>query len=491
MALDEVISLTTVGIDIGSSTSQLSFSRLELQNVDSRYVVRSREVIHDSEIILTPFTDESTIDTPRLRSFLDKEYLAARMTNEQIDSGALILTGLALAKHNARNIADLFAADVGKFVAVSAGDAMESMLACRGAGIDKVSRERQASIVHIDMGGGTVKFAHVEGGELLALAAIDIGARLIVVDDDQTVVRIEPPAQLMLETLGLSLALGDRLTEEVIDVLSTYEASQVLAHAGLLPSFSADPRLLRTQPLFPTDAPKIDLAAFSGGVSEYIFDREQRSFGDFGRPLAMALRRLLDENGISYIEPPRGIRATVIGASQYSLQLSGSTVWASSEDLLPIRNVPVVKPSINLEPDDLDYEIIKTAVSRSLIDREPAVQTDAVAIALSWRGSALFDRIDALARALAEAEGPWKEDKDVPLIIICDLDIGGLLGRHIQKITDDKIPVLCIDGVEVSDLDFLDLGSFLPGTGALPVVVKSLLFPTAEARVGSGTTADS
>ncbi|MBO0691831.1 MAG: ethanolamine ammonia-lyase reactivating factor EutA, partial [Acidimicrobiaceae bacterium] len=86
---------------------------------------------------------------------------------------------------------------------------------------------------------------------------------------------------------------------------------------------------------------------------------------------------------------------------------------------------------------------------------------------------------------------PWKEDKDVPLIIICDLDIGGLLGRHIQKITDDKIPVLCIDGVEVSDLDFLDLGSFLPGTGALPVVVKSLLFPTAEARVGSGTTADS
>ena len=480
LAIDDVIRLTTVGIDIGSATSQLSFSALELQRMDTRFVVTKRETIYESVILLTPFSDPTTIDTDRLGEFIDAEYQAAGMTNDDIDSGAIILTGLALAKHNSRAIADLFSAHAGKFVAVSAGDAIEATLASRGAGIEALSREPNRSISHIDMGGGTIKYSWVKDGKLQRVAAIDIGARLIVTDDDGVVLRIEQPAKMMLETLGLKLAEGDKLDKELLDAFVAYEADQVLAHAGVLPSVTPDERLLRTPPLFgANDKPEIDLITFSGGISEYIYDREPRLFNDTGRPLASAVMARVQREGLVVHEPPKGIRATVLGASQYSLQLSGNTVWASSEDLVPVRNVPVANPGLDLSKDDLDYEEIREQIARTLALREAAVDTDAVAIAMSWGGSATYARIDTLSRAFLATAGPEiLQEHRVPLIIVCDMDIAGLLGKHIQDLTEGGVPVLTIDGIEVSEFDYLDVGAFVPGTGALPVVVKSLLFPT-------------
>ena len=478
LAIDDVIRLTTVGIDIGSSTSQLSFSALELQRMDTRFVVTKREVIYESVIMLTPFSDPMTIDTKALGDFIDSQYQAAGLTNDDIDSGAIILTGLALAKHNSRNIADIFSEHAGKFVAVSAGDAIEATLASRGAGIEALSREPNRSISHIDMGGGTIKYSWVENGKLMRVAAIDIGARLIVFDDDRRVVRIEPAAEMMLETLGIKLTAGDALTDEDLAAFVAYEADQVLAHAGVLPSVQLDQRLQRTPRLFGDTPPHIDLITFSGGVSEYIYDRETKLFNDTGRPLATAVMERVRREGISTLEPPKGIRATVLGASQYSLQLSGNTVWASSEDLVPVRNVPVINPNFDLSKDDLDFEELRQQLAHTLSVREPAVDTDAVAIAMAWGGSATYARIDALSRAFVATAGPevLKEHR-VPLIIVCDMDIAGLLGKHIQDMTEGGVPVLTLDGIEVSEFDYLDVGAFVPGTGALPVVVKSLLFP--------------
>jgi len=480
LAIDDVVRLTTVGIDIGSATSQLSFSALELQRMDTRFVVTKREVIYESVIMLTPFSDPTTIDTDALGTFIDSQYGAAGLTNDDIDSGAIILTGLALAKHNSRAIADLFSAHAGKFVAVSAGDAIEATLASRGAGIEALSREPMRSISHIDMGGGTIKYSWVANGKLMRVAAIDIGARLIVTDDDRNVVRIEEPAKMMLESLGIALAPGDKLTDEVLGKFVTYEAEQVLAHGGVLPSVTPDARLLRTPPLFGAkENEKIDLVTFSGGISEYIYDRETKLFNDTGRPLATAVMEIVRREGIAIHEPPKGIRATVLGASQYSLQLSGNTVWATNEELVPLRNVPVINPGIDLSKDELDFEVIREQVARTLALREVAVDTDAVAIAMAWGGSATYTRIDTLSRAFIETAGPEiLKEKRVPLIIVCDMDIAGLLGKHIQDMTEGGVPVLAIDGIEVSEFDYLDVGAFVPGTGALPVVVKSLLFPT-------------
>jgi len=442
--------------------------------------VTKRDLIYESDIMITPYLDATTIDTDRLNTFLDEQYAKADMTNDDIDSGAIILTGLALAKHNSRAIADMFSEHAGKFVAVSAGDAIEATLACRGAGIERLSQETGQSIVNIDMGGGTIKYAFVTNGRLSRVGAIDIGARLITTDEDHRVLKIEKPAAMMLKTIGRELHVGDTLDEETLRALCSYMANEVLTHAGVLKSAPDEPRLLRTPPLFGAhERPVIDAVTFSGGISEYIYEREQRTFGDLGRPLADAVMIAVRENKLNRLEPPKGIRATVLGASQYSLQLSGNTVYASHESLLPLRNIPVVKPEIDLGIDDLDFETIVESIRRTLALRERAIDTDAVAIAMQWGGSATYARLDILARAFLEsAEAEVVESHEVPLIIVCDMDIAGLLGRHIQSITHQGVKLVTVDGIEVSEFDFLDIGAFVPGTGAMPIVVKSLLFPT-------------
>jgi ethanolamine utilization protein EutA (predicted chaperonin) len=479
--VDQTVRLTTVGIDIGSSTSQMSVSLIELERVDNRYVTTRRELLYESDILLTPYADTETIDTAALGDFFQEQYAKAGVSHDEVDTGAIILTGLALAKHNSRNIADLFAAQAGKFVAVSAGDAIESTLACRGAGIEGLSRSTGRPVVHIDMGGGTTKYSYVAGGDIDRVAAVDIGARLVLAADStgRRVLRIEEPAAFLLADAGIEVSVGDVLADDVLEVLVDRMAEQVLAHAGLAPGTAADTRLLRTAPLFAgSQRPGASsLVTFSGGVSEYIYDRQADSFGDLGRPLAAAMLRALRQRGLRATDVPRGIRATVLGASQYSLQLTGNTVFASSQSMVPLRNVPVVKPRVDLDREELDAGQLTDAISRALATRQD--DDDAVvAIALSWRGSATYQRIDALSRAVLAAAGTPGGRPAAPVVLVCDADIAGLLGQHISDLGDGGAPVLALDSIEVSEFDFLDVGAFVPGTGALPVVVKSLLFPT-------------
>src|SRR6266850_2883002 len=130
---DEIVVLS-VGVDIGSSTSHLVFSRIVLERLDSRYVVTTRETFYESDILLTPYTEEETIDAEKLGAFIQKQYGFAKVEPNEIDTGALILTGVAVRRKNARAIADLFAAQTGKLVAVSAGDSLETVMAAYGSG---------------------------------------------------------------------------------------------------------------------------------------------------------------------------------------------------------------------------------------------------------------------------------------------------------------------------------------------------------------------
>ena len=118
---DEIVVLS-VGVDIGSSTSHLVFSRIVLERLDSRYVVSERETFYASDILLTPYSAENTIDAEALGAFIKKEYEDAKVDPDEIDTGALILTGVAVQRRNARAIGELFAKQAGKLVAVSAGD---------------------------------------------------------------------------------------------------------------------------------------------------------------------------------------------------------------------------------------------------------------------------------------------------------------------------------------------------------------------------------
>src|SRR4051794_14304617 len=205
-ALDNV-KLTTVGVDVGSSTSHLLFARLHLQrltdSLSSRFVVVEREVLHRSPILLTPYRADGLIDVQALEGFVDRAYAEAGLAPDDIDTGAVILTGAALERANARNVAELFAAHGGKFVCASAGHNLEGILAAHGSGAVALSRQRHDTLLHIDVGGGTTKLGLLHAGEVLATAAVHVGGRLVAFDGDERITRIEPSARLVAQQLGI------------------------------------------------------------------------------------------------------------------------------------------------------------------------------------------------------------------------------------------------------------------------------------------------
>src|SRR6202521_5460553 len=181
--IQETVELTTVGIDIGSSTSHLLFAKVVLQRqtqgLSSRFVVIDRQIVWRSPIMLTPFLPDGMIDANAIGRFIQDAYREAGLARSEVDSGAVILTGEAIKRRNAKAIDELFAAEAGKFVCATAGHKLESTLAAHGAGAVKLSKERGECILHVDIGGGTTKLALIDKGVLVGVAAFAVGGRLI------------------------------------------------------------------------------------------------------------------------------------------------------------------------------------------------------------------------------------------------------------------------------------------------------------------------
>src|SRR5580765_8179504 len=213
---EENLRLTSVGVDIGSSTSHLVFSRLELTLEGSRYRVSKREILNESQILLTPYVDDTRIDVDALGKFINDQYKTAKIRREDVDTGALILTGVAVRRRNARAIAELFAEEAGKFVAVSAGDGLEATMAGHGSGAVSHSQKIGGVVLNIDVGGGTSKFAVCNNGKVQEVSAIDVGARLLAFDKDGAVVRIEEAARKHAAWAGFSVELGQKIPEDQI-----------------------------------------------------------------------------------------------------------------------------------------------------------------------------------------------------------------------------------------------------------------------------------
>src|SRR6059058_2687854 len=209
---DEIVVLS-VGVDIGSSTSHLVFSRIVLERLDSRYVVTTRETFYQSDILLTPYATEGeeTIDAAKLGAFIERQYRDAKVDPDEIDTGALILTGVAVGRRNARNIGELFARQAGKMVAVSAGDSLEAVMAAHGSGAAARSIREGATMMNVDIGGGTSKIAICADGRVSDLTALDLGARLICLDSGGRIMRIEEAARRFATELGIGLESGAHL----------------------------------------------------------------------------------------------------------------------------------------------------------------------------------------------------------------------------------------------------------------------------------------
>src|SRR6202051_2605831 len=210
---EDEICILSVGVDIGSSTSHLVFSRIVLERLDSRYVVTERQTFYQSDILLTPYAADDEIDADALGAFMPRPDANAMIDPDEIDAGALILPGVAVRRSNARRIGELFAAQAGKLVAVSAGDSLETVMAAYGSGAVARSIRDEAVVMNVDVGGGTSKIAVCAKGEVVAITAADIGGRLVCVDASGGIGGLEDAGRGFAADLGLRLGLGAELLE--------------------------------------------------------------------------------------------------------------------------------------------------------------------------------------------------------------------------------------------------------------------------------------
>jgi ethanolamine utilization protein EutA len=469
------IALTSVGIDIGSAGTQVIFSRLHMrrlgEDLQSRYFVVNRETLYQSPVALTPYLDEVRIDERAVGALIDDAYAAAGLHPDNIDTGSVILTGEALRRENARAIGELLAELGGEFVCAAAGHHMEAMLAAYGSGAAKASHERGARILNVDIGGGTTKLAVVERGKVAATAAVHIGARLVVVDVQGRITRLDPAGARLARMAGFDWNLHQVLDPGDLDRLADWMA-QALVGALL---HGENRELYLTDPLPGLEG--IQGVMFSGGVAEYVYRREARDFGDLGRRLGHALRARLDAGRLPWPLLPAGecIRATAFGASEYSVQLSGNTVYVSQPgELLPRKNLQVLQPPVSLQ-GNIDAQELAHAIGRHLEGFDVLEGESEFALAFRWSGAPSYERISAFARAVTLALERTIAQRR-PVYLILDGDVAQTVGAILKEDWAIGSEVLVIDGIALRDFDYIDLGRIRMPSCTVPVTIKSLVF---------------
>jgi ethanolamine utilization protein EutA len=474
------VELTTVGIDIGSSTSHLMFARVHLQRLgtalSSRFVVVGRKLLWQSPILLTPYLPDYTIDVDELAGFIGGAYAYAGIERDEIDSGAVILTGEAIKRKNARAIANLFSEEAGKFVCASAGHHMECQMSAHGSGAVALSRGHGKTLLNVDIGGGTTKLALIENGRILATVAIAIGGRLIVEGADG-LTRVETPAQEVAQALGIDLALGQPLTAADKRKVVERMARLLMGMIDLRRPGDLAQRLLVTEAWPEAFATKtVDAMTFSGGVAEYLYKRETQTFGDLGFELAEALRHLLaHRRDLPPVwDPGQGIRATVIGAAQFSVQISGNTILIADRDKLPLQNLPVISCNFPLG-EEVAADAVAAEVRRALAQSDLVEGESPVALSFPWHGDPSHMRLYAVASGICAAL-PRTIAEEMPLILLIDGDVAMSLGRIIRHEVAPKADVIAIDGVQLKQFDYVDIGSVIEQTNVVPIIIKSLLF---------------
>jgi ethanolamine utilization protein EutA (predicted chaperonin) len=468
--------LRSVGIDIGSSTSHLMISCLTMRRRGSAYstefVVAGRELLYQSPVLLTPYLTDTRIDAGGLQEFFERSYREAGVRPDDVDTGAVVITGEALRRENARDIASLFSQWGGRFVCVSAGPHHEALMAAHGSGSVALSERDGSTVLNVDIGGGTTKLSLVTNGAVVHTEAFSVGARLVALGSDGRIVRLEPAARRMLRELGADLDLGDVLDERRRTGLAAMMADLVV---GAISAGGALEPLRRELSVTAPDAARpqraIDTIVVSGGVSEYFASRDSVSYGDLGAELGSALReRLRSSAWAERIAPAvQGIRATVVGASQYVVQASGQTSYISDAGVLPVRGLRAVKAGLTAVADPAGA--LKAALGR----HDMAVFSPGLALALSFDGVIGYPELRRCADAIVTVAATG--DQASPLFLLLDADLAHSLGGILKDELGWPGPVVALDGIDTGDLDFVDIGRPIGVSGSLPVTVKSLVFP--------------
>lgn len=471
--------ITSVGIDVGTSTTQLIFSKIIIENRASAYtapriVIVDKEVFYRSRIYFTPLLSPTEIDAEAVKKIVMNEYANANMAPELVNTGAIIITGETARKKNANQLLEALSELCGDFVVATAGPDLESVLSARGAGTDRISEEERIAAANIDVGGGTSNLAFFEKGKLRGVACLDIGGRLVKVEGGR-IGYVYSKIEKLAAAHGLNIRAGEAADVERLRKLCRLMAGYLAEAAGLLPQ-SDECRYLYTNDGagLPSGLPRLEGLTFSGGVADFIYNVSQVDlfrYGDIGVLLGYEIKNHPAFAGVKLYTPLETIRATVVGAGTCTTEISGSTI-SYAQGLLPIKNIPIVKV-----PDD--DERSPAAVEASVKFQIPLYMEDGnieqAAISLSGEGYKSFAAVQELAQALisgaaAVIAGPF------PLIVVVEADIGKALGNALNVKLKGKKPVVCIDGIHAASGDYIDIGEPVFGGHVLPVVIKTLIF---------------
>lgn len=415
-------------------------------------------------MILTPYSSERRIDTDALSEFIERSYAETGWSPDDVDTGAVITTGEAARKENAAAIVGLFSDMAGKFVCATAGHHLESLLAAHGSGAVALSRTAATPLVlNVDIGGGTTKLAVCREGRVEETAALDLGARVVSWDTAGKIRAVSRAGARVAKDASVKIAGGDVPDERALDAIAEWIADLAL-RVPTGRDFD-DASLWLTEPLI-AHGPFHTLV-FSGGVGEYINGSEKTEFGDLGLRLGRAIQRRLAD--FEVLKPVESIRATCIGASQYSVQVSGDTLFLSDPGLLPLRDLAAVA----VRPESANASAIADEIRRGIarLDREDG----RFALAVRWRHGPAYPALRALCLGIADGTRDLLGAVS-PLVVVIDADLAGIVGQMLRDELGVRTPVLCVDQIALSDLDFIDVGAVLPEKSVVPVVVKSLVF---------------
>lgn len=474
------VMLVSVGIDVGSSGTQILFSRMHLRrqavDLSSRYLVVSRETWFESPVSLTPYRSDTEIDDRALGAIVDDAYNSAGVHPDDIDTGVVILTGEALRRQNSERITRILSEKCGELVCATAGHHMEALLAAHGSGAAQASHDSKQRVLNIDIGGGTTKLTVLDQGKPISTAAIHIGGRLLAVDDNGRLDRLDPAGATHAARAGFSWKLGAKVTSSDLDKVAASMADDLIAALTGQPAPKSVMDLYLTDPITELDA--ITSMVFSGGVAEFVYKRESRDFGDLGLRLGHAIRQRVDEGRLPWklLEDSRGIRATALGASEYTAQLSGNTGYISNESaLLPKRNVQTLRPEFDFSTPRIDVTALSRAIRQHIITFDMEGSDADLVLAFHWEGSPEYGRVAALAAGIREGAAE-RIDRGKAIYVILDADIAMNLGASLKEEFELKNEILVIDGVALWDFDYIDLGKMRQPSGTVPVTIKSLVF---------------
>ncbi|MBI5296673.1 MAG: ethanolamine ammonia-lyase reactivating factor EutA [Chloroflexi bacterium] len=471
--------LLSVGVDVGTTTTQIIFSRLGLTDVARpgqipRINISSREVLYQSPIVFTPLKDYETVDADKLHEIVRREYAAANVDPKQVETGAVIITGETAKKKNADEILRALSGLAGEFVVSVAGPHVESLIAGRGAGAAQYSQAHYTSVTNVDIGGGSANSATFQSGNFVSAAAMNYGGRILEVEHASGKVRhIAEPAKHILADIGIQLEVGSSPSLDQLRRFTDRMADMTLELVEGTSSPLAQ-RIYLTPPA--SVSGRGTVLMFSGGIGHYYFNPIQINtvadvtrHDDVGPLLAESLRLHPALGAYEVEKPSETLRATVLGASTQTVTLSGSTIWAERQ-ILPMKNVPVIRPEL---PADLEPASVAASISAAVRRWDVNLATDLFAIALELNRPLDYTSLTQLANGLREFSGAMPSDR--PLVIIIERDYAQALGQTIKGLAPSR-SLLVIDQVGLSEGDYIDVGTPLMDGRVVPLSVKTLIF---------------